>query len=162
MVSGNHWSCVHINLEAGDGLYADSIGREVPRDFEDTISNFFQAICKAYERNYDFIKSKQVTQEIQPTKSAHKCGYFYVKNFINQRNYINICGVAAIFSAMTMSDLKIATEIIQKQKNDPGYCAWMNYLESSSSLARKLLIKWYIEGEIDLSDISLDRAEENL
>ena len=38
----------------------------------------------------------------------------------------------------------------------------MNYLESSSSLARKLLIKWYIEGEIDLSDISLDRAEENL
>ena len=25
MVSGNHWSCVHINLETGDGL-ADSIG----------------------------------------------------------------------------------------------------------------------------------------
>ena len=30
MVSGNHWSCVHINLETGDGIYADSIGREVP------------------------------------------------------------------------------------------------------------------------------------
>ena len=23
MVSGNHWSCVHINLETGDGLYED-------------------------------------------------------------------------------------------------------------------------------------------
>ena len=44
MVSGNHWSCVHINLETGDGLYADSIGREVPRDFGDAFSNYFQAI----------------------------------------------------------------------------------------------------------------------
>ena len=25
MVSGNHWSCAHINLETGDRLYADSI-----------------------------------------------------------------------------------------------------------------------------------------
>ena len=45
MVSENHWSCAHFNLETGDGLYADSIGREVPRDFQDTFSNFFQAIC---------------------------------------------------------------------------------------------------------------------
>ena len=51
MVSGNHWYCAHINLETGDELYVDSIGREVPRDFEDTLSNFFQAICKIYEKN---------------------------------------------------------------------------------------------------------------
>ena len=50
MVSENHWSCVHFNVEAGDGLYADSIGREVLRDFQDTFSNFFQAICKLYEK----------------------------------------------------------------------------------------------------------------
>ena len=59
---GSHWSCVHINLETGDGLYTDSIGREVPPDFEDTFSNFFQAICKVYEKkNYDFM---QVIHEI--------------------------------------------------------------------------------------------------
>ena len=28
-----------------------------------------------------------------------------------------------------------------------------------TSFSRNLLIKWYIEGEIDLSDIGLDRAE---
>ena len=39
MVSGNHWSCVHINLETGDGLYAESLGREIPRDFGDTFNN---------------------------------------------------------------------------------------------------------------------------
>ena len=49
MVSGNHWSCVHINLETGDGLYADSIGREVPRDFGDIFSNYVQAIWKVYK-----------------------------------------------------------------------------------------------------------------
>ena len=49
MVSGNHWSCVHINLETGDGLYADSIGREVSRDFGDTFSNCSQAIWKVYK-----------------------------------------------------------------------------------------------------------------
>ena len=49
MVSGSHWSCVHINLETGDGLYADSIGREFPRDFGDTLSNYFQAIWKVYK-----------------------------------------------------------------------------------------------------------------
>ena len=51
MVSGNLWPCVHIDLETGDGLYTDSIGREIPRDFEDTFSNFFQAISKIYEKN---------------------------------------------------------------------------------------------------------------
>ena len=76
MVSENHWSCTHFNLEIGDGLYADSIGREVPRNFQDTFSNFFQAICKLYEKN-DFIKSMKVqsheiqVHEIQPAKSAH-------------------------------------------------------------------------------------------
>ena len=46
MVSGNHWSWVHFNLETEDGLYADLIGREVPRGFGDTFSNYFQAIWK--------------------------------------------------------------------------------------------------------------------
>ena len=39
MVSENYWSCVHSNLETGDGPYAVSIGQEVPRDFGDTFSN---------------------------------------------------------------------------------------------------------------------------
>ena len=46
MVSENHWSSVHINLETRDGLYVNSIGREVPLDFGDTFSNYFQAIWK--------------------------------------------------------------------------------------------------------------------
>ena len=49
MVSGNHSSCLYINLETEDGLYADSIGREVPRGFGDTFSNYFQAIWKVYK-----------------------------------------------------------------------------------------------------------------
>ena len=49
MVSGKHWSCVHIKLETGNGLYKNSIGQEVPRGFGDTFS-FFQAICKVYEK----------------------------------------------------------------------------------------------------------------
>ena len=50
MVSVNHCSCVHINLETGDELYADSIGREVPCNFGNTFSNFFQAICKVCKK----------------------------------------------------------------------------------------------------------------
>ena len=140
MVSGNHWLCVHIDLETRDGLYTDSIGREIPRDFEDTFSNFFQAICKICEKKHDFIKSIKVAHEIQSTKSALKCAYFCVKNFINQRNDMNVCGAAPIFSAITMSDFKIATESIRKRKMT-RYYAWMNDLDSSSSFARKLLIK---------------------
>ena len=128
MVSQNHWPCVLTNLETGVGLYKDSIGREVQRDFEDTFSNFFQAICKAYKKNYHFIKSMQIAHEIQSTKSAHKCGYFCVKKVINRRNDVKVCGAAAIFSAITMSDFKIATEIIRKRKMD-RYCVWMNDLE---------------------------------
>ena len=47
-------------------------------------------------------------------QKARKCGYFCVKNFINQRNYMIVCGAAAIFSAITMSDFIIATKIIQR------------------------------------------------
>ena len=74
-----------------------------------------------------FIKSMHLTYEIQRTKSAQKCGYFCVKNFVNQRNHMIAC--AAIFSAITMSDFKIATEIIRRRKMT-RYCAWANDLES--------------------------------
>ena len=49
MLIGNHWSCVHFNLETGDGLYADSIGRQVPHNFGDIFSIYFQAIWKVYK-----------------------------------------------------------------------------------------------------------------
>ena len=102
----------------------------------------------------------QVIHENQSTKSADKCAYFCVKNFINQRNDMNVSGAAAIFFAITMFDFKIATEYIRKRKMT-RYYAWMNDLDSFSSFARKLSIKWYIEREIDLSDIGLDLAEVN-
>ena len=63
MVSGNHWSCVHINLETGDGLYADSIGREVPRDFGDTLATI-SSNMESKQRKV-FIKSMHVAYEIQ-------------------------------------------------------------------------------------------------
>ena len=80
----------------------------------------------------DFIKFTHVAYEIQWTKSAHRCGYFCVKNFINQRNHMILCGAAAIFFAITMSDFTIATKIIRRRKIT-RYCAWMNGLESYSS-----------------------------
>ena len=115
---------------------------------------------QSIRKKNDFIKSMQIVHEIQSTKCVRKCGYFCVKTFINQRNDISVCGAAAVFSAVTMSDFKIATEIIRKRRMACN-CAWMNDLELYSSFARKLLIKWYIEGEIDLSDIGLDCAEVN-
>ena len=79
------------------------------------------------EKNYDVIKSMQVAHEIQSTKSAHKCAYFCVKNFINERNDMKVCGAAAIFSAITMSDLKIATEIIGKRHvTKLGWMTWIH------------------------------------
>ena len=63
-VSGNHWSCVHINLETGDRLYADLLGRQVPRNFGDTFSNYFLSNMESIQRK-DFIKSMHVANEIQ-------------------------------------------------------------------------------------------------
>ena len=78
----------------------------------------------------------QVAHEIQPTKSAHKCGSFPVKNYIYQRSSMIVCGAAAIFSAISMSDFTITTEIIRKRKMT-RYYAWMNDVESYSSFVRK-------------------------
>ena len=89
----------------------------------------------------------QVAHEVQSTKSTYKCGYFCVKNFINQRNDVNVCGVAAIFPAITMSGFTITTEIIRKRKMT-RYCIWMNDLESYSSFARKLLSSGILKGKL--------------
>ena len=67
---------------------------------------------QSIQKNYDFIKFMQVIHEIQSTKRAQKCSYFCVKIFINQRSEMNVCGAAAIFSTIAMSDFKIATELI--------------------------------------------------
>ena len=78
-------------------------------------ATFFKQYTKYTKKKYDFIKSMQVAHEIQSTKSAHKCIYFCVKNFIKQRNDINICGIVAVFSAITMSEYRN----YWKTKNDP-------------------------------------------
>ena len=59
-----------------------------------------------YDKKYDFVKSMQIAHEIQSTKSAYKCGCFCVKKFINQSNNMNVCGTAALFSVITMSDFR--------------------------------------------------------
>ena len=82
---------------------------------ETHLATLFKQYAEYMEKNYDVVKSMQVAHEIQSTKSAHKCAYFCVKNFINERNDMKVCGAAAIFSAITMSDFKIATEIIGKR-----------------------------------------------
>ena len=65
-------------METEGELYEDLIGREVPRDFEDIFSNFFQVI---YEKKYHFIKFMQVAHEIQSTKSTHNCALLLCKTF---------------------------------------------------------------------------------
>ena len=49
------------------------------------------------------IKSMLVAYEIQWPKIVHSCGYYCIKNFVNQGNHMIVCGTAAIFSAITMS-----------------------------------------------------------
>ena len=142
MVSGNHWSCVHINLETGDGLYADSIGWEVPRHFGDTFSNYFQAIWKVYKEK-TLSNPCTLLMKFNEQKTHINVDIFYVKNVINQRNHMIVYGAAAIFSGITKSDFAIATKIIRKRKIT-RYCAWMNDLKSYSSFPMKLLIKWYM------------------
>ena len=68
-----------------------------------------------------------------------------------------------LIKKMTWTSLVLLQNILQswcliysKTKNDA-----LLRLDSYSSFARKLLIKWYIEREIDLSDIGLDCAEVN-
>ena len=63
----------------------------------------------------------QVSHEIQSTKSAHRCGYFQVKKFLFQRKDMIVCGTAAIFPAMTMSDFTISKKVIY-QRNDMIVC----------------------------------------
>ena len=83
---------------------------------ETHLATFFKQYGKYTKETMTFIKSVQVIHEIQSTKNAHKCGQFCVKNFINQRNGMNVCGAAAIFSAITMFDFKIATELFENEK----------------------------------------------
>ena len=114
VVSGNHWSCVHIILETGDGLYADSIGREVPRYLEDTFSNVFQPI---YEKHMTLINPCRLLMKLNQQKHA-QMWIFSCKKMHLSKNGMTVCGAAAIFPAITMSDFTIATEIIRKRKND--------------------------------------------
>ena len=73
---------------------------------------------------------------------------------------MNVCGVVAIFPAITMSNFIIATEVIRKRKMTLC-CAWMKDLESYIYFARKLLIRWYVDREIDLRTIGLGRTDVN-
>ena len=96
MLSGNHWSCVHINLETGDGLYADSIGWEVPRHFGDTFSNYFQAIWKVYKEK-TLSNPCTLLMKFNEQKTHINVDIFDVKIVINQRNHMIVCGLLQYF-----------------------------------------------------------------
>ena len=57
------------------------------------------------------------------------------KKVIYQRNDMIVCGAAAIFSAMAMFHFTITTDINRKGKLT-RYYAWINDLETYSSSAR--------------------------
>ena len=48
----------------------------------------------------------ELLMKIQSTENALKCAYFCVKNFINQRNGMDVCGAAPIFSGSRCLILK--------------------------------------------------------
>ena len=62
-------------------------------------------------------------------QKAHKCAYFCVKNVINQTKHMIVCGAAAIFSAIMMSDFTIATKIMRRRKMT-RYCPWNHIVRS--------------------------------
>ena len=70
MVSGNHWSCVHINLETGDGLYADSIGREVPRDSRTHLATFFEQYVKYTKESMTLLNPCKLFMKLNQQKAC--------------------------------------------------------------------------------------------
>ena len=132
MVRENHWFCVHINLETGYELYADSIANSFSKTH---LATFFKEYAKHTKINMTLLNPCKFLMKFNQQEASTNVEIFMWKN-IYQRNDMIVCGAAAISSAIVMSDFTLTTDINRKGKLT-RYYAWINDLETYSSSARK-------------------------
>jgi len=152
---GNHWACFQINIEKKEILYCDSLVWSPPENFLNDIKFFTNIIDSTFDspqgKNYTVVFAHKT---LYPPTKVHRCDDECLKLPYQGPN-MTICGVAALFSAILLSEKGLDQAAL------PESLEWLRKIHQYNDFSRCLLIKWYVERKITATDIWLSEKVHN-
>ena len=154
---GSHWSCLLIDIFLGKLIYSDSSAWDIPNDVMSKIQFLLDSITNIYELEQNHFSTIETAHK--PNRSSrksvvHVCNSSCIRHFPYQGPNKNICGVACFFSAILMTQQSVVTSIYTDRML-PTNLKWMVQIHNFSLFSRCIMIKWYVEGAINIEDIGL-------
>ena len=145
-VFGNHWLCFQIDISKKEIIYCDSLVWSPPIEFLKDIKFLSQTIDSIFKTNIESYSIIFGHKNQQPPKKVHRCvdGCFKMPY---QGPNMNICGAAAIFSALVLTQKDF------DMKKPPNSVDWLVRIHEYNDFSRCLLIKWYIDRKVTANEI---------
>ena len=150
---GNHWSCFTIYLKERAMVYGDSLGWAFPKDLSGLLKTLFRSINLIYK--FERLSPVILGHNDQP--KSDKCTAKCIKDFPFQGKNYNICGVAALLTALMLTD-KSCFASINKERTVPSYFSWIGDLQRYVDFARGVMVTWLMEQSIDDSYIKQEEV----
>ena len=81
----------------------------------------------------------------------------FISNFLFQGNNFDICGVAAIFTALIFTDLSLRACIIAIREL-PECVTWVSQFHDYTDYVRVVMVIWFTRKCINVTDIGLPKV----
>ena len=81
----------------------------------------------------------------------------FISNFLFQGNNFDICGVAAIFTALIFTDLSLRACIIAIREL-PEFVTWVSQFHDYTDYVRVVMVIWFTRKCINVTDIGLPKV----
>ena len=96
--------------------------------------------------------------QVEPSLStAQVYDHKLISNFLFQGNNFDICGVAAIFTALIFTDPSLRACIIATREL-PECVTWLSQFQDYTDYARAVLVIWFTRKRINVTDIGLPKV----
>ena len=143
---GSHWICFQVDIAAKRILYCDSLVWSPPENFFDDIKFFTDTIESIFNLPTDEYTITFAHKTLKPPTRVHRCNQDCL-SLPYQGPNMTICGVAALISAILLSDKGL------DQTTLPESLKWLQQIHQYNDFARCLFIKWYVQRNIEAKDI---------
>ena len=132
--SGNHWSCMYMNLESKTLVYADSLGWPLPINIDSSLQGLLSQIEQHYQFRLDMTTIKLAHDHDNITLCTNQC-----LGLPFQGESYNVCGLASLISAMMLVG---NCSLIRKKGN------WTTKLEEYEPYLRRFFICCFMTRKI--------------
>ena len=146
---GSHWSCLKVGFANKTWIHTDSLGWPLPTNIRLSLEPFLKALKEAWGDNLHTDIGTTVCVKLAHDHTGppdNHCASHCLQNMPFQGDNFNVCGVEVTISATILTGYFNAIPIEETM--------WLSHIDIYSEYCRKMLITWFLEGNIFINWLS--------